>query len=291
VLVQTVDMITPILDDPYDFGQVVAANAISDIYAMGCLPELALNIIAFPCSKLPKAVLSQILAGGQDKAGEAGVLIGGGHTVEDDELKYGMVVTGFGTKDNLWRVGGAKDGDMLILTKPVGTGIISTALKAGEAPLEAINSVAESMKKLNNLPVLLKNHKIKIKACTDVTGFGLMVHALSMINKSKLGIKIVAQEIPIFKKANELALSGFVPGGAYRNQEWALPKVIINTTPTNMPFDPILLFDPQTSGGLLVAVEENNAELLLRILKEAGFSATSIIGSFVNDEEERIEII
>ncbi|MBT9164236.1 MAG: Selenide, water dikinase [candidate division WS2 bacterium] len=290
-MVQTVDMITPILDDPYDFGQVVAANAISDIYTMGCLPELALNIIAFPCSSLPIEILSLILAGGQDKAAEAGVLIGGGHTIEDVEIKYGMVVTGFGTKDNLWRVGGAKEGDVLILTKPIGTGIVSTALKAGEAPLEIINSVADSMKKLNNLPVLLKNHRIKIKACTDVTGFGLMVHALSMINKSKLGIKMIAREIPIFKKANELALSGFVPGGAYRNEKWASPKVIINATPDNMLFDPILLYDPQTSGGLLVAVEQNNAELLLLILKEAGFSAASIIGSFVSDEDERIEII
>ncbi len=287
MMVQTVDIITPVVDDPYDFGQIVAANAISDIYTMGCLPELALNIVGFPCSKLPLDILSSILKGGQDKAEEAGVEIAGGHTVEDEELKYGMVVTGFGNKDSLWRIKGAEDGDVLILTKPLGTGIIATTLKAEMASKEAVEKITKSMKKLNNLPLIIRDRDFRIHACTDVTGFGLAVHALGMVDGSKLGIKIEVEKIPVFEEVLRYMSEGLMPAGAYRNEKWASGKVEVKKD----GFDPIILFDPQTSGGLLIAVPLPEGERLLEIIKRNGFEEAEIIGSFIKDAEEKIVFI
>lgn len=287
MLVQTVDLITPVVDDPYDFGQIVAANSISDIYTMGCFPELALNIAGFPCSKLPLEVLSTIFKGGQDKAREAGVEIVGGHTIEDEELKFGMVVTGFNYQNTIWRVKGAKEGDALILTKPLGTGIISTAIKAGVASKKAVEAITKSMKKLNNLPVIIRDYKFQVHSCTDVTGFGLIVHAHSLVKGSGLGIVIDQGRIPIFREAVDYLSEGLIPAGAYRNEKWGADKVEFN----NKDYDPMILFDPQTSGGLLITVSQDEADDFLLLLKEKGFEEANIIGKFMKNQDEKIIII
>src|SRR5687768_8980923 len=253
-LVQTVDFFAPIVDDPYEFGQVAAANALSDIYAMGGQPLTALNIVAFPTGELPLSVLTDILRGGQEKVHEAGALIIGGHTVIDTELKYGLAVTGRAHPDFLLTNAGAKPGDRLILTKPVGNGILATALKRGSVPASAAAEMLEVMKRLNGAASRAAL-AAKVRCATDVTGFGLLGHASHIARASKVTLRISAAAVPILSGARE-ALSQGASDGLKRNQEYIKDFVDWRSTSVD---DRALLCDPQTSGGLLVVVPPSRA--------------------------------
>jgi selenide,water dikinase len=277
-LVQTVDFFTPIVDDPYTFGQIAAANALSDVYAMGGTPITAMNLVAFPIKQMEIEVLRDILRGGLDKMQEAEVVLVGGHSVEDQELKYGLAVTGLIPPDAIITNTGAKVGDRIILTKPLGTGIINTALKGGQASPEAVQRAVEVMATLNRRAAEVMKG-FHVHACTDVTGFGLLGHLCEMLGTDEIGIKIFLDAIPILPQAEEYAGMGFVPGGAHRNREFYAPKV---NGAKNCP-PPLLdiLYDPQTSGGLLIAVTEEEAEDLLRFLQEVGVQTARIIAEVV----------
>jgi selenide, water dikinase len=286
-LIQTLDFFTPVVDDPYSFGQIAAANALSDVYAMGGSPKLAMNIICFPLNTLDVSVLEEVLKGGSDKMIEAGVLLVGGHSVEDNEIKYGLSVTGFVHPDKVLRNTGARTGDALVLTKPIGTGIIATAIKAGEAGSDTIDYVVKIMSELNRKSSeILK--KYNVHSCTDVTGFGLIGHAAEMIEATGTGIIFNVKRIPFIPEALEFASMGFIPGGAYRNRDFRINMV------ENQGIDDkrlMCLFDPQTSGGLLIALPLDEADALLRELKETGIEDASIIGEIIDNERNHIIII
>lgn len=250
VLIQTVDFFAPIVDDPYDFGQIAAANAISDVYAMGGQPLTALNIVAFPTGDLPLSVLTEILRGGQDKVHEAGALIVGGHTVLDSELKYGLAVTGRGHPNFLLTNAGAKAGDRLVLTKPIGNGILATALKRGILSATAGAAMIEMMKKLNGVASRTALAS-GAKCATDITGFGLLGHASHIARASNVTIRITASSVPILEGAREALRQGAVADGLKRNAEYL--KDLVDWRDTSEE-DRALMSDPQTSGGLLVAV-------------------------------------
>jgi len=223
-LVQTVDFFTPIVDDPYTFGQIAAANALSDVYAMGGVPVTAMNLVAFPIQSMEIEILRDILKGGLDKMREAEVVLVGGHSIEDQELKYGLSVTGLIHPDAILTNTGARVGDRIILTKPLGTGIINTAQKGGMAAPVAVQRAIEVMTELNRKAAELMKG-FKVHACTDVTGFGLLGHLCEMLGDGKIGIRISLDAIPILPKAEEYAGRGLVPGGAHRNREFYAPKV------------------------------------------------------------------
>lgn len=254
-LVQTVDFFAPIVDDPYEFGQVAAANALSDVYAMGGQPLTALNIVAFPTGELPLSVLTDILRGGQEKVHEAGALIIGGHTVIDTELKYGLAVTGRAHPDFLLTNAGAKPGDRLILTKPVGNGILATAMKRGIVPASAGAEMLEVMKRLNGVASRAAL-AAKVKCATDITGFGLLGHASHIARASKVTLRISAASVPILSGAREALSQGATTDGLKRNQEYLKDFIEWRSTAAD---DRALLCDPQTSGGLLVAVPPSRA--------------------------------
>jgi selenide,water dikinase len=240
------------VDDPYDYGSIAAANSLSDVYAMGAKPFLALNIAAFP-NDLPKEMISEILRGGMEKAREAGVVIAGGHTIQDKEPKYGLIALGFAHPDKILTKGGLRIGDVLLLSKPLGTGVITTALKQGIAQEQHVQTAVASMKKLNaeagELALEMNAH-----AATDITGFGLLGHAWEMAKASGCGIEFKMDAIPLLPGAEEYAEKGAFAGGAFDNQEYYSPHVRFDHIPE---FLQMLLFDPQTSGGLLVSVEES----------------------------------
>ena len=285
-IVQTVDFFTPIVDDPYTFGQIAVANALSDVYAMGGKPLTALNIVCFPSKALDISVLRDILRGGIDKMREAGVVLIGGHSVEDPELKYGLSVTGTVHPNRVLTKGGARPGDKLLLTKPIGTGIISTAVKGGMASDQVINAVAQSMAALNKTAseVMLQ---VGVNACTDITGFGLLGHACEMIQDSRIGLRIHSASVPIFPETIELARMGMIPGGTYRNKEFR-SKMVDSAGIADVMLD--ILFDPQTSGGLFVSVSADKASLLLARLKEAGVIDAAIVGEVVSHPKQRIVV-
>ena len=285
-IVQTVDFFTPIVDDPYTFGQIAVANALSDVYAMGGKPLTAMNIVCFPSKTLDISVLREILRGGIDKMFEAGVLLVGGHSVDDPELKYGISVTGTVHPKRLLTKGGAKPGDQLILTKPIGTGIVNTAAKGRLASEQVIETVARSMAALNKTAseMMLETG---VNACTDITGFGLLGHACEMIQDSEVGFKIRSISVPIFPETLGLARMGMVPGGTYRNKEFRSGMVDAAGT-ADVMMD--ILFDPQTSGGLLISVSADKAGLLLTKLKEAGVSDAVIVGEVVSHPKQRIVV-
>lgn len=275
-LVQTLDFFTPIVDDPYDFGAIAAANALSDIYAMGAKPLFALNIVGFPEDTLPLSVLEQILKGAQDKASEAGIAILGGHTIEDPEPKYGMVVSGIIHPDKIVKNAGAKVGDVLVLTKPIGTGILSTAIKRGMVDVALRKEVSRLMSTLNKIPAeLMLQHDVH--ACTDVTGFGLMGHLKEMTTASQCDVEIDFDKVPFIREVKNLATAGVIPGGTYNNLDYVSPYVDFGVMPRTQQ---LLLCDAQTSGGLLVAMPEKDAALYLKDLKENGFDEAVIIGKF-----------
>jgi selenide, water dikinase len=285
-LIQTLDFFTPVVDDPYSFGQIAVANSLSDVYAMGGEPRLAMNIICFPVSKMDVVVLEEILKGGSDKMREAGVLLVGGHSVEDAEIKYGLSVTGFVHPDKVLKNTGAKPGDALVLTKPLGTGIISTAIKANEAGSETIERVIRLMSELNRKPVEIMT-KYNVHACTDVTGFGLIGHAIEMIEATGTGIIFHAEKIPVIPEALELASMGFIPAGAYRNRDFRM-NMVENRGISDEKM--ICFFDPQTSGGLLTALTFTEAETLVKQLKDEGIESAEIIGEIIDNDRNKIII-
>jgi selenide,water dikinase len=285
--VQTVDFFTPIVDDAYQFGQIAAANALSDVYAMGGRPLTALNIVCFPKNAMDVSVLKDVLRGGLDKMHEAGVILVGGHTVEDPELKYGLAVTGTIHPDKVIHNNTARAGDRLILTKPLGTGLVSTAIKAGEADAASVAAILKSMSALNRTASELIA-AVGASACTDVTGFGLLGHAAEMVEGTDVGLIINAKAVPYFPAARELAETGMIPGGLHRNRDFRKQMVDIEESVPRFLQD--ILYDPQTSGGLLFAVPEEKASKLLNKLHQAGVSEAAIIGEVMAENKGRIKV-
>ncbi len=286
-LIQTIDFFTPIVDDPYLFGQIAIANALSDVYAMGGKPLLGMNIVCFPSKTMDIEVLKSILRGGADKMREAGVILVGGHSIDDAELKYGLSVTGIVHPGKLVTNSGAEVGDMLILTKPLGSGIISTALKAGVAGGEVVNKVTKYMTALNAEASGMMQ-EVGVHACTDITGFGLIGHACQLAGNSHAGIKIHFSDVPIFDEALEFSKQGFTPGGLHRNRDFYSPKVKISNQLPDFRQD--ILFDPQTSGGLLISLDSSKAGLLLEKLGQAGVMEAALIGEVVAKSKELITV-
>ncbi len=279
-IIQTLDFFTPIVDDPYTFGQIAAANALSDVYAMGGKPLTAMNIVCFPIQSLDISILKDILRGGADKMAEAKVTLVGGHSIDDIELKYGLAVTGTVHPQRLVTNSGAKVGDKLILTKPLGTGIITTALKAGKVGQETVTKVTKCMATLNDKASELMQ-EIEIHAGTDITGFGFLGHTVQLAQKSQVGINVDIAAIPFFPEADELAKRGLCPAGLQRNREFYSPCVKITSEVSTHIQD--ILFDPQTSGGLLISLAPGKAEQLLDRLRQAGIEEAAIIGEVVSE--------
>ncbi|MBN1470804.1 MAG: selenide, water dikinase SelD [Syntrophaceae bacterium] len=286
-LVQTVDFFTPTVDDPFTFGQIAATNALNDIYAMGAKPLTAMNIVCFPIKTMDKSVLREVLLGGLDKMREAGVLLVGGHSVEDNEIKYGLSVTGVVHPDKVLYNRGAKAGDKLILTKPLGTGIISTAIKAREASDEQIKQAVAVMAGLNKKASEMMIAEGDVHACTDITGFGLFGHACEMIEGGDTGLRINSQAIPMLTGVRELIETGFVPGGLYRNKDFRINQIVKGKSCPDWLFD--LLFDPQTAGGLFFSLPENKAQNLVEKMRGEGIAA-SMIGDVVKEHPGNIFI-
>jgi selenide,water dikinase len=278
-IIQTVDFFTPIVDDPYDFGQIAVANALSDVYAMGGKPLTAMNIVCFPIKKLDISILKDILKGGIDKMKEAGVTLVGGHSIDDAELKYGLSVTGTVHPERLVTNSGAKAGDKLILTKPLGTGILSTALKAGKVSKETVAKITKYMAALNKKASELMQ-EVGVHACTDITGFGLLGHACQIAQNSQVGINVNSGSIPIFTEVEEFAKAGLCPGGLYRNRDFYGKMVEFSNEVPDYTQD--ILFDAQTSGGLLIVLAPEAAELLMSKLQKAGVQDAAIIGEIVS---------
>lgn len=283
-IIQTVDFFTPIVDDPYDFGQIAAANALSDVYAMGGKPLTAMNIVCFPAKHMDISVLKDILRGGIDKMREAGVTLLGGHSIDDAELKYGLSVTGTVHPKRLVTNSGARAGDKLVLTKPLGTGIINTAQKAGMASKKTIAKVTKCMASLNKAASEVMQ-EFEVHACTDITGFGLLGHISQVAQQSKVGIKILASSVPFFPEAKKFAKEGFCPGGLHRNREFYSEMVEFSSQVPDYMKD--IFFDAQTSGGLLISVAPEAAERLLDKLKKAGVQDAAIIGEVVAKPRRR----
>jgi len=274
-LVQTVDFFSPVVDDPFEFGAIAAANALSDVYAMGGEPRTALNIACFPQEGVPVDVLREILRGGLVKAQEAGVVVVGGHTVADDEIKFGMAVTGFVHPERILRNVGARPGDALILSKPLGTGIVATAIKHGAGTAAEHAAAIATMAALNASAARVFRD-FAVHACTDVTGFSLLGHAYEMAHGSDVRLSFAAERLPVLPGARRLAAAGHLTGGCRRNREWLGDKVRVAP---GLPADLVeLAFDPQTSGGLLAAVSENDAGRALDALAAASVTAV-IVGT------------
>ncbi len=283
-MIQTLDFFPPMVDDPYIFGQVAAANALSDIYAMGGEPKVALNIVAWPNCVNPR-FLGEILRGGADKVKEAGAVLAGGHSIQDDVPKYGLSVTGFVHPDHVWTNCGARPGDVLLLTKPLGTGIVNTAVKAGLASEKAARDVVQVMTTLNQMAKQIFS-LYEIHSCTDVTGFGLAGHCVEMAKGSGVTLEIDGGRLPIQPKAPEYARMGLVPEGAYRNRSFAGSNVESLVTEEYLED---IFYDPQTSGGLLASVAGNDAQAILRGLKESGYPLQAgIIGRVCGRQDQRI---
>jgi len=274
-IIQTIDFFTPIVDDAYMFGQIAAANALSDVYAMGGRPLTAMNMLCFPLETLGPTVLEDILRGGMDKIHEADVVLIGGHSVDDSELKYGLSVTGTIHPDKLVSNSGARPGDTIILTKPIGTGIINTAIKAGLVSDELIDRISKSMATLNRKASELMQEN-GVHACTDITGFGLLGHAAQLAERSQVSLEFDLAAIPRFPEVAMLARQGLCPGGLYRNKEYFLNKVTFEGSIPEHVQD--ILFDAQTSGGLLIFLEPPRAETLLSQLHSAGITEAAAIG-------------
>jgi len=273
-LVQTLDFFTPIVNDPYHFGRIAAANALSDVYAMGGRPLTAMNIVCFPITDMPKEILKEILRGGLEKIHEANAVLVGGHSVDDQELKYGLSVTGIVHPDKILTNRGAKVGDKLILTKPIGTGIIATAIKGRLATQAALETMIEVTSTLNDhaSQVMLR---YETHACTDVTGFGLGGHLLEMARASRVEIAIHAERVPIMPEAKEYALMGLIPAGSYATKHFCEHSVEIKPEVETLFTD--LIFDPQTSGGLVISIARDKADACVRELKDKGVKSAAII--------------
>ncbi|MBI1921027.1 MAG: selenide, water dikinase SelD [Geobacter sp.] len=286
-IVQTVDYFTPVVDDPYTFGQITAANSLSDIYAMGATPLFALNIAGFPADTLPLDVLSRILQGGADKATEAGISIIGGHTIKDAEPKYGMAVTAVIHPEKVISNAGAKPGDRLILTKPLGIGIITTAMKQGKVSEKSIAEAVAVMTALNK-EAAEAMVAVGAHACTDVTGFGLLGHLSEMVRGSGVGAVIKLAQVPVLEETWALVRQGIAPGGSRRNLEFLRDR--IDAAPGIGEDELLVLADAQTSGGLLIAVPASNSRRMNEELGRRNVPIAAEIGEIVEDPENRIRI-
>lgn len=285
-IIQTLDFFTPVVDDPYLFGQIAAANALSDIYAMGGTAKVAMNIVAFP-NCLSPSVLGDIMKGGADKVAESGALLIGGHSIQNDVPLYGLSVTGFVHPEKIQKNYGAKEGDILIITKQVGTGIVSTAAKVDMASKEACEEAIKVMTTLNRLPKEIMDN-YPVHACTDVTGFGLLGHGIEMAEPSEVSFELYADEIPYVTESMSLAEMGMIPEGAYENKKYFDSKVDLSGV-KEVYGD--LLFDPQTSGGLLYAVEAKYGEEIIKALKGSSLATeVAIIGKVVPKKEKLIYV-
>ncbi len=285
-LVQTVDFFTPTVDDPFTFGQIAAVNAINDIYAMGGVPLTAMNIVCFPIKTMDKSVLREVLRGGLSKMREAGVLLMGGHSVEDNEIKYGLAVTGTIHPDRVLYNRGAKPGDKLILTKALGTGIVSTALKAGAANDALINRAVACMTTLNKKASEIMLAAGDIHACTDITGFGFLGHACETIEDSDVGLEIFSSAIPIMEGVRDLVETGYIPGGLYRNRSYRVGLVEKTPSCPDWIFD--VCFDPQTAGGLFFSLPAQKAQALVETMRAAGITDTALVGEVVSGHPGKI---
>lgn len=287
-IVNTVDFFTPVVDDPYTYGQISATNSLSDVYAMGGEPKTAMNIVCFPQSGLDKEILRDILQGGGDKATEAGVVVVGGHSVADDEIKYGMAVTGTIDPRHIRRNVGARVGDVLILTKPLGTGILTTALKRSHLTEEEYGAAVTSMSTLNAKAAEVMQ-RYTVHACTDVTGFSLMGHSYEMAAGSKVTLRLRTSALPVLPGALRLALKGYITGGCKRNRTYLADKVSVSPQAAQDLNE--VAFDPQTSGGLLIAVPENEAKALAQSLLDEGVLAAALIGEAVPQGQVWVELV
>ena len=288
-IVQTVDFFTPIVDDPKVFGMASAANYLSDVYAMGGRPITAMNVVCFPVKKLGLETLRAILEGGLEILLQAGVALMGGHSVEDDEPKYGLSVTGIVHPDHIMTNSGLKPGDHLILTKALGTGVIATALKAGLAPEASVAAMIDSMCVINKAASEVAV-RFGTKGCTDITGFGLAGHLVEMARAGKCRIRIKAGAVPLLEGARDVASMGLIPGGAYSNRKFFSSWITLDpAVPTDIA-DPI--FDPQTSGGLILGVQADKVEAFRAALLSEGVSITADIGEVLEpDPEGHLEIV
>lgn len=279
-MIQTVDFFTPVVDDPYLFGQIAAANALSDVYAMGGEPKVALNLAAFP-DCLDIEILGEILQGGADKVMEAGAVLAGGHTISDNEPKYGLCVSGFVNPKSMWKNYGAQPGDILVLTKPLGTGIISTAIKGELASEQEIDTALKTMAALNKYARDIAAG-FEIHSCTDITGFGLAGHAMEMAKGSEMTLILHTGKLPVLPGVQEYAQMGLIPAGAYRNREYLEADVLSEIAGT---WQEDLVYDPQTSGGLMLAVKKEEAVQLLERLAEFDLPGTAI-GEVTSKQEK-----
>lgn len=285
--IHTVDFFTPIVDDPYQFGQIAAANALSDVYAMGGEPAVAMNLLCVP-NCLSKQTIRRILEGGHDKAVEAGCVIAGGHTIQDPEPKYGLCVTGYVHPDKVLKNVGAQPGDALVLTKPIGTGILTTGAKAEMVSAEDYAAAVSCMAELNAKAAAIMRKFDCIHACTDVTGFGLLGHAYEMADGSGVTIRLMSNRIPLLRGARELAGMGIIPAGAYRNMDYVKPHLSIAASVDQDLQD--LIADPQTSGGLLIAMPYEKAQELVAALQSQGIQC-AIMGEVQPHREYALEIV
>ncbi len=285
-LVQTVDFFTPTVDDPYTFGQIAATNALNDVYAMGGKPLTAMNIVCFPVKEMDISILREVLRGGLDKMREAGVLLVGGHSVEDNEIKYGLSVTGVIHPDKVLFNRGALAGDSLILTKPLGTGIVSTAVKGGEIDQQLLLQSIDSMTRLNKTAAELIMENDGIHACTDITGFGFLGHACEMIEGSNVGLRINSATVPVFNGLQKIVEEGFVPGGLYRNKNFRIDQIETRDSCPAWLLD--VFFDPQTAGGLFFSLPAETAAYLIEKMHSAGIGDAAIVGEVVSDHPGRI---
>jgi selenide,water dikinase len=273
-LVSTVDFFTPVVDDPRSYGRIAAANAMSDVYAMGGRPVLALNILCFSEESIPKPVVRQILKGGEEKAKQAGVVIGGGHSIEDKELKYGLCVTGIVRPDRVVRNSGARVGDVIILTKPLGIGLMTTGLKFGLLNKQGIRKVTQVMEELN-AAACRAMMRVGANSCTDITGFGFLGHAMELAGASRVDIEIEFTQVPVMEEAYAMMKAEAIAGGLWTNKEHVMARLAVEGVSDD---EVNVLCDPQTSGGLLITVEEPRAEALLRALRRSGVKHARAVG-------------
>ncbi|BEP29905.1 selenide, water dikinase [Helicovermis profundi] len=280
-IIQTLDFFTPIVDDPYMFGQIAAANSLSDVYAMGGEPTIALNIVAFPTC-LDMNILSEILRGGAEKVKEAGAILVGGHSVDDPEPKYGLSVTGMVHPDKVLSNSSAKPGDVLVLTKPIGTGILSTCIKADMLSKEEIDKISFVMSYLNK-DAADGIKQVNVNSCTDITGFGLAGHAYEMAKGSQVTVELDFNKIPILNETISNAEMGLIPAGTYRNRDYIEGEYLIDDSLEEYVLD--IVFDPQTSGGLLISLPEKEALKLMNIYKTTLKTEFAVVGRVLEKED------
>ncbi len=285
-LIQTVDFFTPVVNDPYYFGQIAAANSLSDIYAMGGRPITAMNIVGFPIKSLNIEILKSIIQGGLDKIHESGAVLVGGHSVDDEELKYGLSLTGIAHPDQIWSNCGARAGDKIILTKPIGLGVLNAAIKANLASEQEIKNAIRIMAHLNRTSSDAMRQTGGIHACTDITGFGLIGHLCNICNNSKVIIKLYSEQIPIIDGATRYSQMGLIPAATQANRKFYKSFVELKSEIPDFLLD--LYYDPQTSGGLLICIGQTKVDNLLGTLLEKGESWSKLIGEVTGEGNKLI---